>query len=364
MIRWAIAAVILTASFSGRAEPPEPPAREAAGVSKAVNEVPRKPKEPPPEPKAPPDIRLTIETSSTRGPWAMRVTNDAQVPIRVVADARLLSLEVTPRGVRTPIRCELPPDMRPKDDLERALVVPPKRSYAETFEPRLYCFGTKLDSLVPGAIVVGRLGWRGRSKIEPPFEASPIEGVEPELGVLKSIESPPVAIPDEPSAWMVPVQTMVDADRPRLSLQGATWVDAESPNDIEIGLTLRNEGSSAAVVRMRPEVLGFDVIGPAGAEHCAWPTMPAAAMREMFTTLAPKESETLVVTLDSYCTAHSLDQSGLIVVRPRLDSRKASGTPLGLRTFDGNLIATTPTIVRLHRGAAPRPLVRPRLEEP
>ncbi|MDP9001478.1 MAG: hypothetical protein M3O46_15360 [Myxococcota bacterium] len=363
MTRWAVAAMIVTTSGPVRAEPP---ARDAAAVSKAVLDGPRKPKGPPREPKAPPDIGLAIETSSTRGPWTMRITNAGSVPVRVVADARLLSFEVTPRSVRTPVRCELPSDMRPKDDLERALVVPPKGSYAETFEPRLYCFGTKLDALAPGAIVVGRLGWRARSKIEPPFEASPIEGVEPELGPLKSVDASPVAIPDEPTPSIVvpgPIPSLLDPDTPRLSMEGSTWVDADAPHDIEISITLRNEGPRPVVVRVRPDVLAFDVIGTAGAEHCAWPTMPSAAMREMFTKLAPKESETLVVTLDSYCTAHSLDQGGLIVVRPRFDSRKASGIPLGLRTFDGELIATTPTIVRLHRGAAPRLLVRPRLEK-
>jgi hypothetical protein len=148
-----------------------------------------------------------------------------------------------------------------------------------------------------------------------------------------------------------------------LSLLGAASVDAVSQKDIEIAVTLRNDGPRAAVVRFRPEVLGFDITGPNGVEHCAWPMMPAAALREMFTTIGPKGSETLSVTLGSYCTGHGLDKGGLIVVRPRLDTRNASGAPVGIRSFDGELIAMTPTVVRLHRGSAPVPLRRPHLEE-
>jgi len=86
-------------------------------------------------------------------------------------------------------------------------------------------------------------------------------------------------------------------------------------------------------------------------------------MPEMFTTLAPNGSETLYLGLADYCTKGSLNRSGLVVVRPWLDTRDASGRSVGLRTFDGTLIATTPTVVRLHRGGAPEgPLKRPRLE--
>jgi hypothetical protein len=306
-----------------------------------------------------------IETPTTRGAWTLRVVNDGKVPVRIVADARLLALDVTPRSARASTRCELPADMRPSDDLDRTLVVPAGRSYAESFEPRLYCFGSKLDVLTPGAVVVAHLGWTAGRKSEPPFEVSAIEGVEPELGPLKSVDAPPVALPDELSVWMAattPPDPDVESDAPRLSVRGPASIDADSPNDIEIPITLRNEGARPAVVRFRPEVVGFDVVGPAGVEHCAWPMVPAAAMREMFTTVPPKGTETLNVTLGSYCTRQALDEAGLIVARPRIDMRNASGAAVGVRSFDGEVIALTPTVVRLHRGAKPMGLVRPRLE--
>jgi hypothetical protein len=324
-----------------------------------------KPKVEPAESKPVPDLKLTIETSTTRGPWRMRVENAGDVPVRIVADARLLTLEVSPRSARASTRCELPGDMRPSDDLERTLVVPPGRSYAESFEPRLYCFGKKLDVLAPGAVLVAHLGWAGGKKGESPFEVSAIEGVTPEVAPLKSIDAPPVALPDEPSVSMVePAGAESDwsSDTPRLSIQGPPSLDSFAPGELEVPVTLRNEGARSAVVRFRPEVVGFDVVGPAGVEHCMWPTMPAAAMRELFSTLPTKGSETLNLMLQSYCTKQGLDQSGLLVVRPRLDTRNASGEAVGLQSFDGEVIAMTPTLVRLHRGAKPPAFVRPRLE--
>ena len=364
-----LALALLTASLAGsvslgvRADPaPTTPPVAAKAASRPLG----KHKGEHVEAKPDPDVKLTVEAPTTRGPWTMRVANADEVPVRIVADARLLALDVTPRSARTSTRCELPADMRPSDDLDRTLVVPPGRSYAETFEPRLYCFGRKLDVLAPGAVVVVRLGWTVGKKSEPPFEVSPIEGVAPEVGPLRSLDAPPVALPDEPSVSLVQpsAEHDWDADAPRLSLQGPASVDSLSPGEIELPVTLRNEGARTVVVRFRPEVIGFDVVGPAGVEHCIWPMVPAAAMRELFSTIPPRASETLTVTLQSYCTRQSLDQGGFLVVRPRLDTRSASGAAVGLHTFDGEVIAVTPTLLRLHRGVKAPSFFRPRLEPP
>ncbi len=354
--------LLLTGASIARADGSPQKAAAAVGHPRA------KPKAPPPEPKPAPDVKLVIDAPTMRGPWTMRLINAGDIPVRIAADASLLSLDVTARGARTPIRCELPDDMRASSDRERALVLPPKRSYAESFEPRLYCFAEKLGALAPGAVVVARLGWTAGPKTAEPFEVAPIEGIEPELAPLKSIDAPPVALPDEPSSSLGPDTAHppeADVDSPRLSLEGAPAVDAMSLNDIELPVTLRNESQRAVVVRFRPEVLAFDVVGPGGIERCAWPTLPGAALPELFTTLPPNGTETLNLSLADYCTKGSaLNRGGLLVVRPRLDTRNASGLAVGLRSFDGTLVAMKPTVVRLHRGAAPvGPLRRPRIED-
>jgi hypothetical protein len=295
----------------------------------------------------------------------MRVTNAEDVPVRIVADARLVWLEVTPRGARKAERCELPPDMRPGDDLDRALVVPPGRAYVETFEPRLYCFGGKADALAPGAIVVAHLGWAGRART-PPLEVSAIDGTGASFGPSRAIDAPPVGLPDEPTEAPAAPTPPADpaADAPRLALRSGEAVDAEAPNDIVIPVTLSNEGSRAVIVRFSPETLAFDVTGPAATEPCAWPTALGAPTREAFTTLAARGTASLTVVLRDYCPGRVTDRSGLLSVKARLDTRKASGEAIGLRTFDGQVAATAPALVRLHRGAAPEPHGRPQLKDP
>jgi hypothetical protein len=323
-----------------------------------------KPKEPAPPPGPLPDVTLTLEAPTPKGPWRMRVTNAGTVPVRLVADARLLTLEVTPRSAAKPLRCQLPADMRPADDMERPLVLPPGRSYVESFEPRLYCFGRRLaDALAQGSTVVGRLGWPGGNKARPPFAVGPIDGVEPVVAPLKALESPPIVLPDEAPAKLAPPAPPDpdDPDPPRLTLRGQASVDAASPHGISIEVTLRNNGSRPVTLRYRPESLRFTVASPGGVEECAWPIRPVAAMRELYSTVRPGATASIAVQLEAYCT-QSLDAPGLLLVTPHFDARKSSGEDIGIRSFDGEVDATVPTVVRLHKGLKPPPFVRPHVE--
>ena len=319
-----------------------------------------------PVPTAPvPDVRLALEAPTPQGPWTMRVTNHGEVPVRLAADARLLILEVTPRGEARPTRCELPADMRPGDDLDRGLVLPPGRSYAEPFEPRLYCFGERaLQRLTAQAIVVARLGWASSTGGEGRQAVSPIDGVEPLVAPLPSIASPPIALPDELSAEPAPQTPSAGiAQGARLRISGAAAVDAETVTSAAVTVTLHNDGSRPVRVRFAPETLAFDLTSQSGTEHCPWPTPVGAATRELFDTLPAHGDASLQVMLGDYCGARGFERPGLLVVRPEIDTRHASGADLGLQTFDGEVIATTPTAVRLHRGSGkPSPPERPHLE--
>ncbi len=317
---------------------------------------------------APPaaNVALTIEATTARGPWTMRVTNHGEVAVAIAADARLLVLDVTPRGARKPEHCELPSDMRPQDELQRPLVLPPGRTYTERFEPRLYCLdGRRLDALAPGSLVVASLGFGGHGA-KSPLEVAPLMGTESLVAPSKAIVALPVALPDEPTATASPSagpggRADADAATTRLALRAPAALDAMTPDDIAIPVTLRNDGNRAVVLRFRPETLAFDVVGPAGSDHCDWPTLLSAPIREAFTTLAPRAEIALTVLLPAYCATRVLERAGLLVVRPSLDTRDGSGVDIGLRTFDGEVIATSATIVRLRHGALPEPLLRPTL---
>lgn len=344
--------------------PPQVPAQPVAPAAPRPvhprRRAPAAPK-PPPAPTLPsPDVRLTIDTPSLFGPWVLHVTNASSVPVRIAADARLLSLEVTPRGERAPLRCALPADMRPNDNLDRSLVLPPGRSYSEPFEPRIYCFGERASrALAPQAVMVARLGWTAGSRDGAREAVSAIDGVEPAVANLASIAAPPIALPDDVTPPLAPPDASPQADRPMLRVTGSVDVDAETSGNISITVTVHNDGSRPVRLRFRPETLGFDLTTSSGAEACAWPQLVGAPMRELFSTLPPHGSETQSVLLADYCNARTFEHPGLVLVRPQLDARHAGGDDLGIEAFTGRVYATEPTVVRLHQGTG-----TPRLHHP
>ncbi|MGA2448187.1 MAG: hypothetical protein ABTD50_05900 [Polyangiaceae bacterium] len=301
-----------------------------------------------------PRVDLKLVAPSTHGRWTLRLTNASPIPVRIVADLRLLALDVTPRSSRT-VHCELPEDMRPEDDVDRRLLVPPGRSYVEDFDPRLYCFGNVgLDAIAPGAIVVAHLGFAKATSAHSRLEVAPAPGDAPTFAGLARLDAPPIAVPDEPTAAPLatasnPSDATKGADPAALSLrlQGARAVDADSPNEAEVPVTLENRGPRSVTIRFRPESLSFDVEGPGGTEHCPWPIPPAATTVEALTTLAPHESATLDVLLASYCHGDGLAAAGLVFVRPSLDTNDAPGRDAAPRAFAGRVTAATPTLLRL-----------------
>jgi len=311
------------------------------------------------------DVQLALEAPTPRGRWTFRVVNRGSIPVRLVADARVLSFDVTPLSARHPVHCELPSDMRPQDDLERAIVLPPNRTYSESFESRLFCFsGAQLDALAADSIVVAHLGWR-RSGTAGPKALAAIDGVEPEVASRGQIDAPPIALRDEVlSAIWSGASVDQELDSPRLKLVAPATVDAPSVDDIVIPLTLVNEGSRPQNVRFRPDALGFDVARPWGTLACTWPVMPAAPTRELFTTVARKQSARLEVLLGSYCEGTELDQGGLFVVWPWLDTRSGDAPDVGFPTFVGDVGAAHGTYVRLHRGREPERSITPGLSPP
>ncbi len=310
---------------------------------------------PPAPPAPPPDVRLTVaEESPSR--WRMRVENAGAVPVRVMADARLLSFEVTPAGAKKALRCVLPGDMRPEVADERALVVPPQRAYVESFDPRVYCFGAaEAAALAPGAAVVAHLGWasppKGR-KAAGPFEVEPLEGVTPAVAPAKEIVSAP---------WTVAAVAGVSAEPPSLAastddgaaslvVSSQEHADATHANEVAVAVTVANHGTKPTTFLFRTETLAFDVIGPDGTlSRCGGTRAVDSPIRELYDTIAPKGHRAISVLLSQLCPRHTLDLAGVYEVTSILDTRRASGRSVGLVTFDGVATATKATRLRLRR---------------
>jgi hypothetical protein len=353
----AIAVGILSLESSALAQVP-PKAPPAASTPRPRRPRSGAPAEPALSAVAQEAIRLTIDAPTPKGPWAMRIVNEGSVPVRLAADARLLSLDVTRRGALKAERCELPPDMRPEDPAGRSLVLLPARAYVESFEPRLYCFaGKALDALSPTSIVVAHLGWLSKGSTE--WAISPIDGIAPEIARQKHLDSAPIFLHDEKLSFGqgAPEQR----EFARFALEAPASVEADSPDEVALPVTLRNVGTRAALVRFRPDTMGFEVFSPSGRELCVWPRPPAAPTPEIFTRLPPGGSTQMIFTLAAFCNEDSLDRDGLLVVRPWLDTRAASGQNIGISAFSGWVSASAPSFVRLHRGRHPPTRVPPEL---
>src|SRR5580658_7128383 len=60
-----------------------------------------------------PRVRLTIDASPSAFTWVLRIENTDSIPLRLVGDAHLLSIDVTPPSPArsATVHCTLPPEM-------------------------------------------------------------------------------------------------------------------------------------------------------------------------------------------------------------------------------------------------------------
>jgi hypothetical protein len=331
----------------------------------------------------------------------MHVENLESVPLRLVADAHLLSFDVTVPGEQQPVHCILPADMRPNDDEERVLILPPGRSYGETFDPRLYCFGVhEAPALTAGATLVAHLGWApAATRHAQSHVLSPIEGVAPAVGAARELVSTPFTIPADtvtsvesptapqappapttpshpsttrPAATPAPSATAAPEPTPMpvtplalpktLVLDLPSRLDVEHPADLTAAIRLSNEGAHPVTLLFRAEVIDFTAVSPSGGTRCHWPSQATTPIRELFATVRPHQTMTTDVLLPELCGAQFFDAPGLYVLRGALDTRRASGAAIGLTTFDGRVVAEAPMLVRVHSARDGKPRPRPTLE--
>jgi hypothetical protein len=159
------------------------------------------------------------------------------------------------------------------------------------------------------------------------------------------------------------------APKPAAVSSGA-FVDARRSAEVEVPVTVTNPSATPVTLLVRPETIGFDVTGPTGigvidpspTVRCAWPGPPPAPIAEAFTRLGAKESTSLTVLLEAMCPSGTLRIPGLYTVRARIDTRRASGRTIGVRTYEGEATSEKVTRVRVRQWtgavpAAPRPVL-------
>jgi hypothetical protein len=356
----------------------------------------------------PPPLSLTVSPGTGGGPWTLRVENTGEVPVRIVADPRLLALELTrapeaepsvaPRASKktaktkpapTTLRCALPADARPTSDDGPGLVVPAKRSWSTTFDPLFFCFGAReRKALLPGVTVTPTLGWplpavragKEPAAPRPPFLVTPVGAAVGKLAPAKQIQGAPFmlaeAVTVEPATAATPAPSAdasPDGDAPSpdhtqpatkapLVLSVPEAIDVARATDATATVTAENRTDRAVPILFRPSTLQLRVTGPSGSVTCGSRAEVESPIRELFVTIAPRRRAQVTMLLASACPAGTFDEPGVYRIVPRLDTTAASGRPLGLKTWDGEIEGSRPLLVRVRRGKPPAEPSRPSLD--
>jgi hypothetical protein len=354
--------------------------------------------EEPPLPSQPP-LTLTVTAEPGGAPWRVVVSNGGDLPMRIAADARLLSFDLTPRGSGAPtVRCALPASARPSSDEGTELVIPGKRSWTTTIDPLFLCFRAEERALlVPGTTVTASLGWppalapapapagnRAASKRAPskraassataraarPAVAVPVGAAVGKLADASTITGAPFTLSDgvtvspPPSSAAAASGTPADdtGETSKMAIRTTEAIDVARGVDVVVNVTVANEGDRPVTTFLRASTLAFTVQGPSGSVSCGTPRAVSEPFRELFTTIAARKTAQLTLLLTALCPAGTFDEPGVYRVISRLDTRGTSGRNVGLKTWDGEVRARTPMLLRVRAPRRPGPSARPRLD--
>ena len=308
-----------------------------------------------------PLVRLSLVVPESHAPWRMVLHNRDSVPVRVVADARRLTLLIRGPDDSSYTRCRLPDSMQ-GSVRKRQLVLPPGQRYVERFDPRLFCWGSVSEKLRMGASVPALLGWepderrakRDRPQV-PPFAAEPVL-------------APPAFAPQKRLAslthWL-PEGDIVQANRkvperpprfvgaPDLRLKTHRWAEAITHRHARLTATLRNVGDRSALVHLRPDDLQIRVRRPNGsAVVCEPGPRHRAAVRDFFRTIKPGKSATVRVLLTEHCPRNTFERPGLYELSSTLRVRD-DGSHFRLQALTGDFPAPRSTLLRVRDARKP-----------
>ena len=342
-----------------------------------------------------PPLVLSLAPGASGAPWKVKIENTGEVPVRLAADSRLLSLEVTPpagspaeaalrkKGAKStePVvaKCELPADIRPTTDEGRELVVPGKRSFTLSFDPGCYCFGTKeRGALVNGASVKARFGFPTpapktvKGKVQPltsPFVAAPVGAAVGKLASVKAITSAAIALGEDVKVVPVPVPASAgnasaggSVSNGGIEVTTGETLDVARGSEITVTVTLTNTSDRALTSLFRPEMIRFLVSGPNGSVNCGHARTVASPIRELFGTIPVKGKTSISLLVTSVCGFDTFDEAGIYRVTPTFDSSGASGQSIRLKTWDGEASAKAPLLLRVRTNKRARTTARPSLD--
>jgi len=338
---------------------------------------------PDPAPLPSPQVTLRVDAPEDKSAWRLVVTNEGDVPVRLAADGRLLTLEIQPpepppveatsktgsksaparKGPPAPIVCRLPASLRPGGVVDdRALILGPGARYEEYVNPLLYCFDARAAAaLAPGATVTAKLGFpppaaRGPKKApgDPPFVVEPSTR-DPAVAAAKELTAAPFVITrplEEDADDRTSTADGDDAQAPKLELSAPRRIEAEDELTINLSLTIKNTGGRPTTVHFRRDNLIFDVEGPDGPARCGYPTNRRQVPRDLFWALKPGNAQQLDVWVGEMCSDVIFDRPGLYQLSPTLAFPNATPA-LAVQTWTDPIRTPRPTLLRVLRGRLP-----------
>jgi len=321
-----------------------------------------------------PSLELDVAENGPGRPWRMALSNAGTEPATLVADPRLLWLEVKVPGKKKTSTCRLPGSLFPSRPDKRTLVVlEPGEGVAQYFDPRLYCFAAGGQwQLVPGALVTPHFGWpekkkvvwRGGKRVEetpkqkPPFVA----GTAPKKGTAKSLDddgvkefqAEPFALRSDYAEWS---RTRLPKDREAiekspLALELVQGSDASAERTATVTIKLKNRSKHSLTVYFRRELVSYEVMRPDGLVTCDPQPDLRAPDRQGFTHLGPGRSISVTSRLVELCPTGTFGQPGLYLVHARFDATEA-GDDWDLDAFVGRVVSPNPATIRIRTGEQP-----------
>ncbi len=327
-------------------------------------------------------LALVVSQSGADLPWTLLVANPTERAVRLVADVRLLELEVqkpsppqtTPTAkVQTPKleKCQLPESERPKsadDELTVELAAGAMAVYR--FDPRLVC---DESLLVPGAVVTPRFGWAPKTKTvwkggkkeevllpqQEPFVAKlevqgSAEGPEP----LKQLTGPSFSLDDSYAEPPEQDDATTDEGPPPFRIAVRPLGSANDVRNETVTVEIKNPASVGRYLFVRRELITYEIVGPAGSSTCSVYPDQRAPARQSFEYFGPGRTLNLVSRLPEMCPPGTFDTTGIYRVHARLDATER-GDDYKLNAFVGVVASKKPGILRMRGGTPPRMQVLP-----
>jgi len=253
-------------------------------------------------------------------PYRYIVTVRAAQSAEVVADRRLIELELSPTEGRRRrrVRCRHR-RVRRSTRNARTVTLAAGETWQEWIDLRTYCWGRNLRALQAGAEVQVRYGWRRptprrwvarlpessrrewTSRLEPePFTFAPVEPDDETRRVERASEEPSV---DEPGPAPI-----------RLSLSSST---ATGASGVRFSVAVRAQ-EGVERVYVRPESFVFTVTGPTGSFRCALPPWGGAPVADLYERITTRRAARERLVASALCPEDAFSRAGIYEVTPKV----------------------------------------------